>query len=134
MSDFNKEIIQEFRTNEGIVGGFFEGINLLLVHTTGAKSGQLRINPVAYFNNDDQFVIAASKGGAENHPDWYHNLVANPEIIFEVGAETFAGTAIVAEEPERSELYGQMASQYPMFREYESKTARVIPVIKLIKN
>ena len=134
MSDFNKRVIQEFRANDGIVGGHFDGIDLLLVHTTGAKSGKLRINPVAYFSEGEEYVIAASKGGADNHPDWYHNLVANPEVIFEVGPDTFAGTAVVPDEPERRELYDKLASIYPMFKEYEAKTERVIPIIKLVKN
>lgn len=134
MSDFNKEVIQEFRSNQGVVGGFFEGIDLLLVHTTGAKSGQLRINPVAYFNEDNQYVIAASKGGADSHPDWFHNLVANPEVIFEVGGDTHAGSAEVAVEPERTELYAKLSGKYPMFKEYETKTERVIPIIKLTRN
>ena len=134
MSEFNQKVIQEFRKNKGIVGGVFEGIDLLLVHTTGAKSGQLRINPVAYFQDGDEYMIAASKGGADDHPDWYHNLVANPEVIFEVGPDTFAGTAVIPGEPERSALYEQLAGIYPMFKEYENKTERVIPIIKLIKN
>lgn len=134
MSDFNKKVIQEFRSNQGVVGGHFEGMDLLLVHSTGAKSGQLRINPVAYVKNDDQYVIAASKGGADTHPDWYHNLVANPEVIFEVGADTFAGSAVVPGEPERTELYDKLSGKYPMFKEYENKANRVIPIIKLVKN
>ena len=134
MSDFNQKIIQEFRKNQGVVGGHFEGMDLLLVHSTGAKSGQLRINPVAYIKNQDYYVIAASKGGADSHPDWFHNLAANPGVIFEVGPDTFAGTAVIAEEPERSELFGKLSAKYPMFKEYEAKTERVIPIIKLTRN
>ena len=134
MSDFNKEIIQEFRANDGKVGGMFEGMSLLLVHTTGAKSGQLRINPTAYFKDGENLIIAASKGGADSHPDWYHNLVANPQVIVEVGSETISALAEVTSEPERSELYMKVAGKYPMFAEYEKKTDREIPVIKLIRN
>jgi len=134
MSIFNKEIIQEFRANEGKVGGFFEGMTLLLVHTTGAKSGQLRINPTAYIKDGENLVIAASKGGEDTHPDWYHNLVANPQVIVEVGTETFSALAEVTFEPERSNLYEKLSLQYPMFKEYKIKTKRVIPTIKLIKN
>jgi deazaflavin-dependent oxidoreductase (nitroreductase family) len=134
MSNFNKEIIQEFRANEGAVGGIFEGMSLLLVHTTGAKSGQLRINPTAYIKDEENLIIAASKGGADSHPDWYHNLVANPQVIVEVGSDTFAALAEVPSEPERSNLYEKLASKYTAFREYETKTKRVIPIIKLIKN
>jgi len=134
MSDFNKEIIKEFRANDGKVGGMFEGMTLLLVHTTGAKSGHLRINPTAYIKDGENLVIAASKAGADSHPDWYHNLVANPQVIVEVGTETFSALAKVTSEPERSNLYGKLSIQYPMFKEYEIKTKRVIPTIKLIKN
>ena len=134
MSDFNKEIIQEFRANDGIVGGMFEGMTLLLVHTTGAKSGQLRINPTAYIKDGENLIIAASKAGADSHPDWYHNLEANPQVIVEVGSETISALAEVPSEPERSNLYDKLASKYPMFNEYKTKTKRVIPIIKLIKN
>ena len=134
MSDFNKKIIQEFRANDGKVGGMFEGMSLLLVHTTGAKSGQLRINPTAYIKDEENLIIAASKGGADSHPDWYHNLVSNPQVIVEVGSETISALAEVPSEPERSDLYGKLASKYPMFNEYKTKTKRVIPIIKLIKN
>lgn len=134
MSDFNKEIIQEFRANEGKVGGFFEGISLLLVHTTGAKSGQLRINPTVYIKDGEDFVIAESKSGADNHPDWYFNLLVNPRVIVEVGSDIFSALAEVPAEPERSALYGKLAGKYPMFKEYEKKTDRVIPVIKLIRD
>ena len=134
MSDFNKEIIQEFRANDGIVGGMFEGMSLLLVHTTGAKSGQLRINPTAYFKDGENLIIAASKAGADSHPDWYHNLVANPQVIVEVGSETISALAEVTSEPERSNYYEKLSSKYPAFNEYKTKTKRVIPIIKLIKN
>lgn len=133
MSDLNKEVIQEFRANQGKVGGHFQGMDLLLIHTTGAKSGQLRINPTAFYNQEDQYIIAASKGGADSHPDWYHNLVANPNVIVEVGKDTFAAKADIPAEPERSELYNKLAGKYPMFKEYESKAKRIIPVIKLEK-
>ena len=134
MSDFNKKIIQEFRANDGKVGGMFEGMSLLLVHTTGAKSGQLRINPTAYIKDEENLIIAASKGGADSHPDWYHNLVSNPQVIVEVGSETISALAEVPSEPERSNLYDKLASKYPMFNEYKIKTKRVIPIIKMIKN
>ncbi len=133
MSDFNKKVIQEFRANQGKVGGHFEGMDLLLVHTTGAKSGKLRINPTAYAKDGDYHFIIASKGGADTHPDWYHNMVANPNVIVEVGEDTFTAVAEVAQGPERTELFGKMAAKYPMFAEYEQKTERTIPVIKLIK-
>lgn len=133
MSEFNKKVIQEFRANQGKVGGHFEGMDLLLVHTTGAKSGKLRINPTAYAKDGGHPFIIASKGGADTHPDWYHNLVANPNVIVELGEETFTAVAEVAQEPERTELYRKMASKYPMFAEYEERADRIIPVVKLIR-
>jgi len=130
-NEWNKKIIEEFRTNDGKVGGQFANTSLLLLHTTGTRSGLPRINPVAYIANDDRFVIIASKGGAPTNPDWYHNLVANPEVNVEVGTEQFPAKAKVAAEPERTELYEKMASKYPGFAEYERKTTRTIPVITL---
>ena len=133
MSDFNQQVIEEFRSNEGVVGGYFEGQTVLLLHTTGAKSGLARINPVVTFKDGDRYVIVASKGGAESHPDWYYNLVANPDVSVEVGTESFDATASVTEEPERSELYSKMETTNPAFTEYKEKTKgiRVIPVITL---
>lgn len=133
MSDFNKGIIEEFRTNGGVVGGHFEGMNLLLVHTTGAKSGRERINPVAQISDGDRYVIIASKGGAPTSPDWYYNLKANPEVTIEVGTQKFPALATITEEPERSELFEKMASQYPGFEDYKEKTKRVIPVVILTR-
>ena len=117
MSDWNKQVIEEFRANDGKVGGYFENMTLLLLHTTGAKSGNPRLNPVAYLPDGDRFVIIASKAGAPTNPDWYYNLVANPQVGVEVGTEKFQALATVAEEPERTELYEKMASFYPGFAE-----------------
>lgn len=131
MSDFNEQVIKEFRENDGVVGGYFEGMNLLLLHTTGAKSGKERINPVAYLKDGDRYVVIASKAGADSHPDWYHNLVKNSEVSVEVGTEEFKATAIVTDEPERTELYEKMEAISAGFTEYKNKTSRVIPVIAL---
>jgi deazaflavin-dependent oxidoreductase (nitroreductase family) len=134
MSDYNewnKGVIDEFRANCGKVGGRYEGWDLLLLHTIGAKSGQPRVNPLVYTKDGDRFVIIASKGGAAKHPAWYHNLVANPEISVEVGEETLRAKAIVTAEPERTELFERMAESYPFFTEYQRKTDRVIPVIAI---
>lgn len=133
MSDFNKKVIKEFRNNQGRVGGYFEGMTLLLVHTRGAKTRQLRINPVATIQVGEDQVIAASKAGADTHPDWYYNLLATPDVIVELGEEKFTARAEIAQEPERTELYAKMKQAYPGFAEYENKTSRVIPVIKLRK-
>jgi deazaflavin-dependent oxidoreductase (nitroreductase family) len=130
-NDWNKQVIEEFRANKGKVGGFFKNMSLLLLHTTGAKSGEPRLNPVAYMREGDQYVIIASKGGAPTHPAWYYNVVAHPEVSIEVGTETVRARAEVVPEPQRSELYARMAAMYPGFAEYERKTDRIIPVITL---
>lgn len=131
VNDWNKKIIAEFRANSGKVGGNFTGRTLLLLHTIGAKSGQERINPLAYTTDDDRMVIIASKGGAPNNPDWYYNIVANPRITVEVGTKKFEAEATVAVEPERTRLYDQMATIMPGFADYKTKTTRQIPVIVL---
>ena len=129
----NKIIIDEFRANDGKVGGRFEGKTLLLLHTKGAKSGQERINPVACIRDGDCLAVIASKGGADTHPDWYYNVTANPLVTIEVGMEKFQARASVAEEPERTRLYNQMATAMPGFAEYQRKTTRVIPVVVLTR-
>ena len=132
LNDRNKKIIDEFRANAGRVGGNFEGKTLLLLHTQGAKSGQERINPLACVKDGDRCVVIASKGGAPTHPDWYYNVVANPQVTVEVGTETFQAEAIVAEEPERTRLYDKMVEVMPGFEGYRRNTTREIPVIVLI--
>jgi deazaflavin-dependent oxidoreductase (nitroreductase family) len=131
--DWNKAIIEEFRANKGKVGGHFENSSLLLLHTTGAKSGKSRINPVMYLEDKNRILIFASKAGAPSNPDWYHNLVANPELTIELGSEEFNVTATIAEEPERTELYRKMAGLNSGFAEYEKKTNRKIPVVILTR-
>lgn len=131
MSDWNKQIIAEFRANDGKVGGPFEDMTLLLLHTTGAKSGKERINPLATIKDGDRWVIIASKGGAPSNPDWYYNVVANPLVGVEYGTEEFEARATVTEEPERTQLYSKVAALYPAFAGYTERTDRVIPVITL---
>lgn len=131
MSDWNKKVIEEFRANQGKVGGNFENMTLLLLHTIGAKSGLSRLNPLAYTEDGDRLVIIASKGGADTHPDWYYNVVANPQVTVEVGTDKYDAVATVEEEPERTRLYDQMATKYPFFEKYRQGTSRVIPVITL---
>ena len=131
-NNWNQTIIDEFRANEGKVGGRFEGKTLLLLHTIGAKSGQERVNPTAYVTDGDRLVIVASKGGAPTHPAWYHNLLAHPLVTVEVGTEQFQAEAAVVSEPERTRLYNKMAEMLPSFAEYQQKTKRVIPVITLL--
>jgi deazaflavin-dependent oxidoreductase (nitroreductase family) len=129
--DFNSKIIAEFRANDGKVGGPFEGAPLLLLHTTGARSGQERINPVMYRKLGDDYVVFASKGGAPVHPDWYHNLVANPRVRAEVGAQTVELRARVADAAEREPIWTAWKQANPGFADYEAKTIRQIPVIIL---
>ena len=131
VNDWNTKVIEEFRANEGRVGGNFEGKSLLLLHTKGAKSQQERINPVACIKDGDRFVVFASKAGAPTHPDWYYNVTANPLVSVEVGTEKFQARASVAEEPERTRLYNQMVEVMPGFDDYRRRTTRVIPVIVL---
>ncbi len=130
-NNWNTKIIEEFRANGGKVGGNFAGRPLLLLHTTGAKSKQERVNPVAYTQDGDRLVVIASKGGAPTNPDWYHNIVSNPHIIVEVGTEKFEVDAEVTKEPERTRLYDKMVEVMPGFAEYRRKTTRQIPVIAL---
>jgi deazaflavin-dependent oxidoreductase (nitroreductase family) len=132
MSDFNQAVIKEFRANAGKVGGYFEGANMLLLHTVGARSGQPRTNPLVYVTDGDRLVVIASKGGADTNPDWYYNLLANPTVTVELGTEQFqARAAAVTEEPERSRLYAKMVEHRSGFAEYEQKTSRKIPAVIL---
>jgi deazaflavin-dependent oxidoreductase (nitroreductase family) len=133
MSDFNKQVIEEFRANEGRVGGYFEGATLLLLHTTGAKSGLERVSPVMTFVDDGKQVIIASKAGADTHPSWYHNIVTSPEVSIELGTEQFDAVATVTDEPQRSELYEKVEAISSGFTEYKKKTSRVIPVVTLTR-
>jgi deazaflavin-dependent oxidoreductase (nitroreductase family) len=127
----NQKIIDEFRANDGKVGGRFEGRTLLLLHTTGAKTGREHVNPVAYVRNGEDYVVIASKGGAPDNPDWYYNILAHPRLTVEVGTRTFDVEAQVTEEPERTRLYNKMAGMMDSFNDYRRKTNRVIPVIEL---
>jgi deazaflavin-dependent oxidoreductase (nitroreductase family) len=130
-ADFNAQIIEEFRANEGRVGGMFEGSTLLLLHHTGAKSGKSRINPLGYLNDQGRYVVFASKAGAPTNPDWYHNLKAHPNVTIEVGTDTVGVVASEATGEERERLYRTQAERIPQFAEYEKQTDRVIPVIVL---
>jgi deazaflavin-dependent oxidoreductase (nitroreductase family) len=133
MSDINKKIIEEFRTNDGKVGGYFANATLLLLHTIGAKSGKERVNPLATFEDDNRLVVVASKSGAPTHPDWFYNVVANPIVTVEYGTDQFQAQALVTAEPERTQLYKKMESQLASFTEYKEKAGRVIPVVTLTR-
>jgi deazaflavin-dependent oxidoreductase (nitroreductase family) len=134
-NDPNRQIIEEFRANDGVVGGMFEGMPLLLLHHVGAKSGTERINPLAYQRlSDGSVAIFASKGGAPSNPDWFHNLVANPDVKVEVGTESYPATARVATGEERERIWNAQKQALPQFAEYEAKVSREIPVVVLDKN
>jgi deazaflavin-dependent oxidoreductase (nitroreductase family) len=131
-SDFNTRIIEEFRANEGRVGGDFEGVSLLLLTTTGAKTGKPRTNPVAYQQGDDNTVyVFASKGGSPTNPDWYHNLVAHPSVVVERGTDRYDATAEPLTGADRDEIYARQAKLVPQFGGYERTTDRIIPVVAL---
>lgn len=131
MNDWNQQIIAEFRANGGVVGGPFEGAPMVLVTHRGARSGTERTTPLVYLADGDDVVIFASKAGAPTNPDWFHNLVANPDATIEVGTETLAVRARVAEGDERDQLFERQKAASPQFAEYEKATDRVIPVVVL---
>jgi deazaflavin-dependent oxidoreductase (nitroreductase family) len=131
MSDWNTSVIEEFRANGGKVGGQFDGAPLLLLHTVGARSGQERVNPMMYRRVGDNYAVFASKAGAPTNPDWYHNLVANPAVTAEIGADTVSMQARVAGPEERESIWTAQKADYPGFADYENKTTRQIPVVIL---
>ena len=132
MQDYNARIIDEFRTNEGRVGGPFEGLPMLLLHHRGAKSGMERVNPLAYQQLEGGGVaIFGSKGGAPSHPAWFHNLVANPRARVEIGTKTFDVVARVAADEERERIWEKQKRDRPAFADYEERTSRQIPVVIL---
>jgi deazaflavin-dependent oxidoreductase (nitroreductase family) len=132
MTDFNTQVIEEFRAHGGKVGGPFEGASLVLMTTTGAKSGNERTNPVVYFPDGDRIYVIASAAGADKHPAWFHNLKAHPDLTVEIGTEKYRARAVeVTDDAERDRLYAQAVAVMPGFAEYEQKTDRRIPVLHL---
>ncbi len=132
MSDWNAGIIDEFRANEGRVGGMFEGAPLLLLHHVGARTGTERVSPLMYQAVNGSFAIFASKAGADTNPDWFYNLMANPETKIEVGVDAQAVLARLAEGDEHDRIWEQQKQAWPQFAEYERETSRdVIPVVVL---
>lgn len=129
--DWNTKIIEEFRANQGKVGGMFKGTPLLLLHHTGAKTGTVRVNPLAYRAEGSHLIVFASKGGAPTNPDWYHNLLANPRATVEVGTEVRDVRARVAQGEERERLWNEQVQRAPAFGQYQQRTKRTIPVIIL---
>lgn len=139
MTDFlelNKGVIEEFRANDGVVGGPMAGLPILLLDMVGAKTGRQLCSPLVYSRDGDDLVVIASKGGAPQHPHWYHNLVANPRVTVEVGSDTYEATAVLAEGDERQRLYDAQAAALPQFVDYAASAAeagRVIPVFRLVR-
>ena len=132
---WNRQVIDEFRANGGKVGGQFEGAPMVILHTHGAKSGLERENPLVPLIQDEHIYVIASKGGAPDNPDWYHNLKANPGVTVEYLTETFPATAVVIEDDtERDRLYAAQVALQPGFGEYAKQTARRIPVIELVRD
>jgi deazaflavin-dependent oxidoreductase (nitroreductase family) len=131
-NDFNRALIQDLRTNAGkATGGPFVGRDLVILTTKGAKSGEKRENPLVYTRDGDKYVVIASKGGAPSHPNWFHNLLAHPDVTVEVGGETFKAHARVADDAEYERLYQNHAKYMPAFNDYRKKTTRKIPVVIL---
>lgn len=130
--EWNNQIIAEFRANEGKVGGQFEGAPILLLHTIGARSGEERVTPMMYLQLGERRFVFASAAGADRHPAWFHNLVANPDVTVEVGTETLAARAVPLSGDERDRVFDEQATRYPAFRGYAEKTDRTIPVVELI--
>ena len=131
----NSPVIAEFRATGGTVdealGGYFRGKPMLLLHTTGAKTGAARLNPLLYLDEDGHRYVFATKGGDPHNPDWYHNLVANPGVTVEVGTESYPAAASVITGAERDRIYAEGARRWPQFADYERKTTRTIPVVEL---
>lgn len=131
MKDYNRQVIEEFRAERAKLGGRWEGRPLLLLTTTGARSGQPHTTPIMYIPDGDRLIMIASNAGAPVHPDWYRNLVAHPEVTVEVGSETFDATAVITEGAERQQLWARIVELYPFFTEHQAKVTRQIPVIAL---
>ena len=130
---FNTGIVEEFRSNAGIVGGPFEGATLLLLTSTGAKSGQPRLNPLAYFGLDGRIIIVGSKAGADTNPAWVHNLRAHPRAHIEVGTEAYDVTARELPDDERAAVFDRIVAASPGFGDYQAKTSRVIPLFERVQ-
>lgn len=128
-NEFNQKIIDEFRANDGKVGGPFEGMSMILLTTTGAKSGEKSTTPLVYMPDGKNMVVIASMGGAPKNPAWYHNIKANKDVVVDIGNGEFAAEAVEALGDRRDALYAAQAAKYPAFAEYEKKTTRRIPVI-----
>jgi deazaflavin-dependent oxidoreductase (nitroreductase family) len=133
IDEFNQSIIKEFRANQGKVGGPFEGVPVLLLTMTGARTGRTLVRPLCYSRDGDRLVIIASYGGAPRNPPWYHNLVANPVVTVEDGTEKFKARATEVHGAERDRLFAEAAKLMPLFAEYQNKAKRQIPLLVLTR-
>ena len=132
VNEFNRHNIEEFRGNHGRLGGPFDGTPVLLLHTTGAKSGQERVHPLIYLDDDGRYLLFASAGGVDSSPAWYWNLVANPDASIEVGDQHLDVHAVELSGEERDAKYAEQARRYPQYADYQRNTTRTIPVLALI--
>lgn len=132
MSERNAKVIEEFRANDGKVGGWFADKSMLILHTIGARSGLERLSPLVYRKEGDRAFIFASKGGSHSHPDWYHNLKTNPTVTVETGTDTSSAIAVEIVGDERDAIYARQAAAIDNFATYQAGTNRTIPVIELI--
>lgn len=128
---YNRQLIEDFRATRGTSGGPLDGRAILLLTTTGAKSGQRRTTPMMYIRDGDRLIVIASNAGAPAHPDWYHNMVAHPDVTVEVGTETFDARAVVLEGAERQQIWDKLVEQYTFFIDHQAKITRQIPLIAL---
>ena len=131
--EMNPTVIDEFRTSGGTAGGVFTGKPLVLVHHIGAKSGKARVSPLVPLLEDGRIFVFASKGGSDSNPDWYGNLVANPNVTVELGTQTFPAPARTLVGEERDEIYAKQSAVEPQFGEYQRMTTRIIPVVELVR-
>ena len=132
LNDFTEQIIKEFRANDGKVGGPFEDARLLLLTTTGARTGREHTAILGYYPDGERVLVVGSAGGAPKHPDWYHNLVANPEVSVETGLFTYPATAVVLRDAERDEVFARLVEANPGWGDYQARTTRTIPVVALV--
>jgi deazaflavin-dependent oxidoreductase (nitroreductase family) len=130
-NDYNQRLIEQFRADRSSNGDAFKGRPLLLLTTTGARSGQRRTAPMMYVRDGERLLVIASNAGAPKHPDWYYNLVAHPHVTVEVGRETYDAIAVVTEGAERQQLWDKIVEQYPFFADHQTKVTRQIPVVAL---
>ena len=128
-----ERVVTEFRARGGHVGGYHATMQLLLLTTTGARTGQRRAVPLTYVPDGDRYIVTAGNAGRDNHPAWYHNLAANPDVTVEVGTEAFPAVAVIADEAERRALYERFAAAYPQLADYQAQTTRRIPIVILTR-